>query len=381
MKAPLLSIVAGCGVWAAVLLPGYTEAAIATGLNNPTAFAVAPDGRVFVAEQGGALRVVSAAGGLLSTPVLDLAVDSAGERGLIGIALDPDFAANQYVYLYHTVPGAAGIAPHNRVTRYTLNGNTVVSGSETLVQNLEPLGATNHNGGALRFGPDGKLYVAVGENAVPLNSQDLSNRLGKILRLNPDGSTPSDNPFVGTTGASPQIWALGLRNPYQFAFDALTGRVFINDVGSNQFEEINVGGAGRNYGWPGTEGHFNPASFPAFTNPLHAYDRSGGCAITGGAFSVSNEYFFADFCNGTIRRLDLSNNSVTAFASGIPFGLVDIAFSETGDLYYLFRGTGTLVGSLYLIDFPGAAEEVPEPGPAVLSALGLAALLLRLRRR
>jgi len=237
MKAPLLSIVAGCGVWAAVLLPGYTEAAIATGLNNPTAFAVAPDGRVFVAEQGGALRVVSAAGGLLSTPVLDLAVDSAGERGLIGIALDPDFAANQYVYLYHTVPGAAGIAPHNRVTRYTLNGNTVVSGSETLVQNLEPLGATNHNGGALRFGPDGKLYVAVGENAVPLNSQDLSNRLGKILRLNPDGSTPSDNPFVGTTGASPQIWALGLRNPYQFAFDALTGRVFINDVGSNQFDQ------------------------------------------------------------------------------------------------------------------------------------------------
>src|SRR5262249_33295487 len=160
-----------------------------------------------------------------------------GERGLLGVAFDPDFATNQFVYVYHTVPGSP---PHNRVSRFTANGDVAASGSEVPILDLDNLsGATNHNGGAIHFGPDGKLYVDVGENADASNSQSLDNRLGKVLRINPDGSIPSDNPtsFPGIsgspTGANRAIWAVGLRNPFTFAFQPGTGRLFINDVGQS----------------------------------------------------------------------------------------------------------------------------------------------------
>ena len=129
-----------------------------------------------------------------------------------------DSASNQFIYLYYTVPGSPA---HNRVSRFTANGDVALAGSETIVMELENLStATNHNGGALHFGPDGKLYIAVGENANSSNSQTLSNRLGKILRINADGSIPADNPFFSqTSGANQSIWALGLRNPFTFSFD------------------------------------------------------------------------------------------------------------------------------------------------------------------
>src|SRR4029079_13777136 len=169
----------------------------------------------------------------------------------------------------------------------------------------------NHNGGAIAFGPDGKLYVAAGENANSANAQSMSTVLGKILRINSDGSIPTDNPFFASaSGKNRAIWALGLRNPFTFAFDEASTALFINDVGETSWEEINDGVAGSNYGWPLTEG---AATDPRFRGPRFTYNHSGGaCAITGGAFyspltaqfpsSYSRDYFFADYCGGWIHQ-------------------------------------------------------------------------------
>src|SRR5678815_2572989 len=266
---------------AATLPAGFTETSI-SGLSNPTAMELAPDGRIFVCEQGGALRVIKN-GVLLSTPFLTLSVDANGERGLLGIAFDPNFASNNFLYVYYTVPSTPR---HNRVSRFTANGDIVVPGSETIILELNDLSsATNHNGGAIHFGPDGKLYVAVGENANGSNAQTLSNRLGKVLRINSDGTIPADNPFFNTAaGANRSIWALGLRNPFTFAFQPGTGRLFINDVGQSAWEGLDDGKAGANYGWPTHEGPSSPPD-PKFTEPLFAYPHDGVvCAITGAAF-------------------------------------------------------------------------------------------------
>jgi len=337
---------------AATLPTGFAETQVATGLAAPTAMAFSPDGRLFVTEQGGRLRVIKN-GTLLGTPFLTVSVNSAGERGLLGVAFHPNFPLNQYIYVYYTT----GDSPiHNRVSRFTAMGDVVAPGSEVVILELENLSsATNHNGGALHFGPDGLLYVAVGENANGANAQTFNNRLGKILRLHPDGAIPTSNPFYGTaTGANRAIWALGLRNPYTFGFQPGTGRMFINDVGQNTWEEINDGVAGSNYGWPDTEG---ATSDPRFRSPIFSYGHgtsaTTGCAITGGAFynpattqfpsSYVGDYFFADYCSGWIRKLDPgAGNTVTGFATGIA-SPVDLAVASDGSLYYLARGSGGAV--------------------------------------
>jgi glucose/arabinose dehydrogenase len=335
---------------AATLPTGFAEAQVATGLTNPTAMAFAPDGRLFVCQQGGQLRVIKN-GALLATPFLTVNTDQSGERGLLDVAFDPNFATNQFVYIYYTVPTSP---VHNRVSRFTASGDGAVTGSEVVILELNNLSsATNHNGGAIHFGPDGKLYVAVGENANPPNSQTLTNLLGKVLRINADGSIPSDNPFFNTaTGNNRAIWALGLRNPFTFAFQPGTGRMFINDVGQDTWEEINDGIAGSNYGWPTCEGN---CSNQNFRNPLFQYAHSGaaitGCAITGGAFynpSVSQfpsgyvgKYFFSDLCSGWIKRFDPATSTVTDFASGISQP-VDLQVGADGNLYYLARGSGAV---------------------------------------
>src|SRR5687768_17233898 len=308
---------------AATLPTGFTETQIASGLSNATAMAFSPDGRLFVCLQGGQLRVITSTG-LLPTPFLTVSVDSSGERGLLGVAFDPDFANNQFIYVYYT---ATAPAIHNRISRFTANGNVAVPGSEVVILDLNNLStATNHNGGALHFGPDGKLYAAVGENANGSNAQTLANLLGKMLRLNADGTIPTDNPFYNTaTGNNRMIWTLGLRNPFTFDFQPGSGRMFINDVGQNTWEEINDGIAGSNYGWPGAEGNTQCTTYRC---PIYTYDHSGGaCAITGGAFynpavqpfpaEYVGKYFFADFCSGLIRRLDHATGTATNFASNI----------------------------------------------------------------
>ncbi|HVF70348.1 MAG TPA: PQQ-dependent sugar dehydrogenase [Chthoniobacterales bacterium] len=337
---------------AATLPAGFTESQFGSNVGGaPTAMAFAPDGRLFVCLQGGQLRVIKN-GALLATPFVSLSVNSSGERGLLGVTFDPNFSTNQFVYVYYTTSTSP---VHNRISRFTANGDVAAAGSETVLVDLDNLtSATNHNGGAIHFGPDGKLYAAVGENATPSNAQTLSNRLGKILRYNADGSIPSDNPFFNTaTGANRAIWALGLRNPFTFGFQPGTGRLFVNDVGAGTWEEINDGIAGSNYGWPTCEGNCATPN-PNFRNPLFQYGHTGdaattGCAIVGGAFynpavnqfpaSFIGKYFFGDLCNGWIRVFDPATGTASPFASGVST-LVDLHVGPDGCLYYLARGNG-----------------------------------------
>lgn len=350
-----------CDASAAATVPsGFSDTQIVGGLNRPTAMTFTLDGRLFVCEQGGTLRVVKN-GALLSTPFVSLTVNSTGERGLLGVAVDPNFATNGFVYLYYT---ATTPTIHNRVSRFTAAGDVAVAGSELIILELETLSATNHNGGAIHFGPDGKLYVGVGENAVGSNAQSLNNRLGKMLRINKDGTIPSDNPFfTQATGVNRSIWALGLRNPFTFAFQPLSGILYINDVGQVSWEEINLGVAGANYGWPTTEGM---TSNPSFRSPLYAYSHSDGCAIAGGAFHNPltpqfpfrywGAYFFADLCSGWIRARK-ADGTVVDFASGIS-SPVDLKSARDGSLYYLARGTGTTTGVVGRISYVLAAPKV-----------------------
>jgi glucose/arabinose dehydrogenase len=335
---------------AATVPSGFTDETFVSGLSNPTAMAFAPDGRLFVSQQGGQLRVIKN-GALLASPFLTVTVNSSGERGLLGITFDPSFATNRFVYVYYT---ATTPAVHNRISRFTANGDVAVTGSEVVLMALDNLStATNHNGGAMHFGPDGKLYVAVGENANRNNAQTLANRLGKMLRLNADGSIPSDNPFFASaSGANRAIWSLGLRNPFTFNFQPGTGRMFINDVGEGTWEEINDGVAGSNYGWPITEG---ATTDPRFRSPLFAYQHgsggSNGCAITGGTFynpatpqfhaSYVGKYFFADYCNSWIRVFDPATGAAQNFASAVS-APVDLQVGPDGLLYYLARGAGAV---------------------------------------
>jgi len=335
----------------ATLPAGFAETRVATGLASPTAMAFAPDGRLFVAQQGGALRVIRN-NTLLATPFLTVSVNSSGERGLLGVAFDPNFATNNFVYVYYTT----STSPiHNRLSRFTAsaaNPDVAAAGSEVQLLNLPSLSsATNHNGGAIHFGTDGKLYIAVGENANSANAQSLSTTLGKLLRINPDGSIPSDNPFLGqTTGINQAIWAMGLRNPFNFAIDRTNGRIHVNDVGQDTWEEVNLGVAGSNYGWPQTEGP-NPAGVAGVRYPIHFYQNAGNfCAITGAAFyrpvsatfpaEYAGRYFFGDFCGGYIRTLSPPGYATSSdFATGIS-SLADIQIAADGSLYYLARGGG-----------------------------------------
>ena len=343
--------------------PGFVDEFVVGQLDNPTALAFAPDGRLVITEQGGTARLVSR-GNLQTAPFARLTVDGRGERGLLGVAFHPNFVANGFVYFYHTEP-AVTTAPtrpaRNRVTRFVVRDNAVVPASATTVLILDPLSSrTNHNGGAIQFGKDGKLYVAVGDNDNGANAQSLATRLGKMLRLNDDGSIPaSNNPtsFPGiagnTTSGNRAIWAAGLRNPYTFAFHPHSGNMIINDVGENCVEELNRGAAGRNYGWPSAEG---PSSNANYTDPIYYYSHASGaptgCAVTGGTFysppqvmfpaSYVDKYFFADYCGNWIYYINLANpGTATRFASGLsaPVGL---AVGSEGALYYIQRGNGQL---------------------------------------
>ncbi len=374
------ALIAAAPARAATLPPLFSESLVTSGLTRPTAMQFAPDGRLFVCLQGGPLRVIKD-GVLLPTPFVTIPVNMLGERGLLGVAFDPEFAVNQYVYVYYTT----STAPlHNRVSRFTANGDVALAGSEVVIVDLDNLDATNHNGGAIAFGADGKLYVAVGDNAEGGNAQSLSTRLGKMLRLNPDGSIPADNPtaFAGVlgtpVGVNRAIWAVGLRNPFTFALNngGPAPTMLINDVGEGTWEEINDGLPGANYGWPDFEGVApNPG---ATTNPRHAYNHGGGaCAITGGAFYAPptlvfpgeylNDYFFADNCAGFIRRLDLATGMVTGFATGVS-GPVDLKVGTDGFLYYLAGGAGAVYRVAYGNVRPGItahpANQVVLPGQA-----------------
>ncbi|MEO8085647.1 MAG: PQQ-dependent sugar dehydrogenase [Bacteroidota bacterium] len=334
---------------------GFSEVLVANGITNPTIMSFSPDGRLFVAQQSGALRVIKN-GALLTKPFITLTVNSSGERGLLGIAFDPNFAANNFIYLYYTLSSAA----NNRISRFTASGDTVIPGSEVVVLNLDPLSsATNHNGGTMQFGPDGKLYVGVGENANSANSQNLDTYLGKILRINSDGSVPSGNPFTTGTAQKMRVWEYGMRNPYTLIFQPGIGKLFVNDVGQSTWEEINnCTTGGHNYGWPTAEG---VSANPNFTNPVYVYGHGSGggvgCAITGGTFfnppssnypsQYTGKYFYHDYCSNWIDYINPLDSIHTAFASAIAGSPVGIVTGPDGNLYFCSRLNNAVYKIIY----------------------------------
>lgn len=346
---------------------GFSETRIATGLSAPTDFAFLPDGRILVLEKAGRVRIV-VNGALQATPVLDIAgqVDDGFEKGLLGICLHPSFPSTGWVYLYYTTN-----VPKNRIARFTLTGNTISAASQVVI--LDDISAQNgnHNGGTIAIGSDGKLWAAPGDSGTGgTKAQTLTPYpyegafSGKVLRMELDGSPATGNPYLGDATKEPRVWAYGLRNPFRFAFRPSNGALFLADVGQSTREELSVGVAGGNLGWPYHEGTFVRSACPANTTclpPVFEYGREVGTTITGGVFVTGNaypdsfrgRYVFGDYGGGDgwIKTLEFdSNNAVVG-------GLQDLATSAGGPVAFHLGPDGSVyyaaisTGSLYRIDF------------------------------
>jgi len=349
---------------AAAVPPGFTDTLLADNIVWPTALAFAPDGRMLVTTQNGRLRVYDLNGALLATALnfADLTrwpfnqACTNSERGLLGIAVDPNFANNNYIYVYYTFnrfqsgnpcpTGSGNNTPVNRVSRFVLPANnSIVTTTQTVLLDNIPSINGNHNGGDINFGKDGYLYIATGESGTGGGLARVKTNLGgKILRINADGTVPTSNPFYNDAnawrcgnpaggsgiGSCREIFAYGLRHPFRFAFDpntsGTTTRFFINDVGQGTWEEIDEGIAGADYGWNVREGpcltdqNCNPASSlpSAYTDPIHWYGRSVGTVVTGGAFvpnglgwppEYTSAYLFADYGAGRIFRINRTSTT------------------------------------------------------------------------
>ena len=349
---------------AATLPAGFIDVVVAAGFTNVSSMAIAPDGRIFVCQQNGHVRVVKN-GSVLPASFVSLGVNTTNERGLLGITLDPGFATNQFIYLHYTTNSGVAGTFVQRVSRFTANGDVAAPGSETLLFATDPFSADRELGGGLGFGADGMVYIGTGQSGSTSNSQITNGHFGKILRLQPDGGIPSDNPFFGgNTGKNRAVWALGLRNPFVIAFQPGTGRLFINDVGSINAaarEEINDGLAGANYGWPTCEGNCAVAN-PALRNPLHFFMHVNGFnGITGGAFynpasslyptQYMGKYFYGDLATATIQVFDPAATNAAAFASRLVGRLVSLQVGPDGALYYLVQSVsgptgGGIVGKI-----------------------------------
>ncbi len=357
-------------------LPGETGnlelQLVASGLSSPLYLtAPAGDPRLFIVEQEGRIRIVQA-GQLLAQPFLDIRdrVASGGEEGLLGLAFHPNYASNGYFYVDYTHLNNAGDTLYTLIERYTVGPapNSADSASHKLLLRIvQPY--ANHNGGLVMFGPDGMLYIGMGDGGSrgdPENrAQNPDSLLGKLLRIDVDHgdpyAIPSGNPFA-TSGGAPEIWALGLRNPWRFAFDRAAGLLYIADVGQNLWEEVSVapaGQGGRNYGWRIMEGLHcfipDPCSSTGLVQPVVEYSHANGCSIIGGfvyrgsrAPSLVGQYFYSDYCSGWMRSFSYANGAVTGQTSwslNVSLGNV-LSFGEdsAGELYVLSAG-----GSVYRI--------------------------------
>lgn len=351
------------------LPPGFVLTKLPDRMQPVSRMTVAPDGRLFVCEIQGRLWVFKN-DVLVPKPFLTVDAENTGEHGLDGVFFDPNFETNHYIYVYYT---AKTPTVHCRLSRFTANGDEAVPGSELVLLELDTLTSVYHVAGGLGFGPDGKIYIGVGDDGHGYNAQDLTTLKGKLLRINPDGTIPTDNPFYSsTTGKNRAIWALGLRNPFSFTFEKSTGRLLINDVGEEAWEEINEGRIGANYGWPVTEG---PTTDDRYQTPLFYYHHGDGndmgCAITDGVFynpkvpqfpsTYLGKYFFLDFCNKWIKFLDPQTNAVTTFATDLPVqNNCSIAISPDGSLYYAETWDAGALGAVYKITY--TAELTPQIG-------------------
>jgi aldose sugar dehydrogenase len=337
------------------------------GAEIPVAMAFAPDGRLFYNElRTGKIRVVQN-GTLLPDPLYQFGVAGQSETGLLGLALDPDFARNHYVYVFYTsVPGggtqSGGSNGPNQVVRLTEVDNT---GTElTPILKDLPSGPI-HNGGIVRFGPDGKLYVSLGDTGQGSNAQDLGVLPGKILRVNPDGSIPDDNPFVGQQGKQPAIWAYGMRNPYSFAFHPVGHQLLLAENGPGDNDELDVVVRGANYGWP-------PAGYrykAGVVDPIAVMNPP--LAPTGIAFYMGdqmptwkNDLFYCNYHQGQLRRVRLAPGSFdrVVYEEVVKNGCtLDVATGPDGALYYSdFKG-------IFRLRQPGS-DVLPAVNPAPAAA-------------
>lgn len=341
----------GAGTSGPIELPdGFEISTVATGLSGATALDIANDGKIFVCEQDGHLRVIEN-GKLLSEPVLSLDVEHNWERGLIGVAVAPNFLSDPHIYVVYVSDKPY---THHRVSRFRVEGNRADPASEKILlmgDDQSKFGGNvpaGHQGGAIHFGIDGKLYIGIGEQTAKTPSQRFDALQGKILCINPDGSIPKNNPFVDRTeGKYQSIWALGCRNPFTFAINTADGEMLINDVGG-KYEEINRGVAGANYGWPGVD--HGPTNKDGITGPIHIYPQA---SISGGDFVPESSnwpkeflgrYLFADFVHGWIKSIDPENaEQATTFASGLRRP-VDMRFGADGSLYVLLRNAWVVDG-------------------------------------
>lgn len=356
-------------------LRGVKLRTVADGLSEPIGVTHAGDGsgRLFVIQQGGAIRIIRR-GRLLQRPFLDIAsrIASGGERGLLGLAFHPRFEDNRRFYVNYTNnAGDTVIAEYRRSRR---RANRAAAGSERILLTYQQPFA-NHNGGHIAFGPDGYLYIASGDGGgagdPQGNGQRLDTLLGKILRIDVDNRSgsrgygiPPDNPFRGRQGARPEIWSYGLRNPWRFSFDRRTGAMWIGDVGQNQWEEIDFEAAGSpggiNWGWNVKEGTRCFATQTDcsvaeasgdFTDPVAEYSHDHGCSVTGGHVyrgkryeSMRGFYFFADYCSGNIwtlrSRAEGPQNEVLRLRSGR--GISSFGENEAGELFVADRSGALL---------------------------------------
>lgn len=360
-------------------LPAATDLSLqllTANLSSPVFMTAPPNdaSRLFIVEQRGTIRIFDVTGGsLLPTAFLDIdpLVTSGGEQGLLGMAFDPSYGANRRFYVFYTnTNGDIVIA---RYQRSLANTNLADPNSATILQTIPHPTFSNHNGGMLAFGPDACLYAAVGDGGgggdPNNNGQTISTRLGKILRLNSDTGGPCSNvtinPFLLAGGQAQFVWSFGLRNPWRFSFDRLTGDLYIADVGQNAREEVNVSpaphaGRALNYGWRLMEGFlcFNPSSNcnqGGLTLPVLDYPHvDGACSVTGGyvyrgsaAPALRGTYFYADFCAGFVRSFRFQNGQVTSQFEWLLLSRSSItSFGEDaqGELYLMTQG-----GSLFKI--------------------------------
>ena len=340
---------------------GFDKETVLSGLNQPTATTFLPDGRMLLLQKGGEVLIVNPDTGATSPYMSITDLDTAGEEGLIDITLDPNFQQNNYIYIYYT-PESSG---KNRIARFTHQENggglqsTADPSSEFVVWEDNSERKSNyHHGGGLDFGPDGKLYLTIGEEVDGNQAQDLTEAGGSVIRVNKDGTIPQDNPFVdGPGGNVDAIWAYGLRNPFRAEWDlqAENPRYYIAEVGGNDQataqEDLHIGEKGANYGWPDCEG---ACDNPDYTDALYTYPHEGsGASITGGVVYHGDQfpsqyegtYFFADYVRGWMKYLTFDSSgevqSVNTFDDNAG-AVVEIDQGPDGSLYYLDIASGTL---------------------------------------
>lgn len=332
--------------------PSVTIMPVLAGLNAAAPlFLTQPPGdtqRAFVVSQEGAIHVVNLDG---SNPRIFLNInprvtDEGGEQGLLGLAFDPNYASNGFFYVNYN-PNAVAASRSTNISRFKVSSDPAAAdpASETvLLSYTQPF--PNHKGGWLGFGPDGKLYITSGDGGSggdpQNNAQSLNTPLGKILRINADGSIPADNPFAASLSARGEIWALGLRNPFRASFDRTTGELWAGDVGQNAWEEIDLITRGGNYGWRKFEGnHVFNATDPTPANaiaPVYEYAQDAGrCSVIGGYVyrgsaiaSLRGRYVYGDFCTGEIWTLSGSTSTPLATA---PTQITSFGEDALGELY------------------------------------------------